>query len=234
MSLLSTLIEIDQSISKTLIPWNANARIIRGIMDLGADNNLFKGVVPASVIWYLWGLPNDRIKRHLQLIATFITAAIAIAVGRILANFMPFRVRPIGIPEIAGPYVKQSDFIEQWSAMPSDHATMFFALASCILLISKSAGVFLLLHAAVIVCASRVLLGLHFFSDVVVGGLIGIAIALALMPNLVRVIMYLRARYDFSLISKFRYPLLFLVTFQFATMFDDVRRFAEKLVHFLF
>lgn len=40
-------------------------------------------------------------------------------------------------------------FLDEWSSMPSDHALMFFAMAGCIVMISRPAGIGLFIHAAV-------------------------------------------------------------------------------------
>ncbi len=118
--------------------------------------------------------------------------------------------------------------------MPSDHAVLFFSLAGCVFLISRGWGVMLFLHAALYVCAARVLFGLHFTSDIVVGALVGTAIAFALMPPLTRLVLKWRMDRLAALRPEITYPLLFLATFQFATMFEAVRHIAERLVSFLF
>ena len=62
------------------------------------------------------------------------------------------------------------------SSFPSGHAAFFFAISFVVYLYNKKAGIVFLLLSSVIV-AARVLSGIHWFSDVVVGVLIGIAVA---------------------------------------------------------
>lgn len=234
MSVFSTLIGIDHSISRSAIAWTAENQVIRGIMWLGANNLLLKGGVPATVYWYLWFRDADQPIKRSQLIATLPITVIAICIGRALANLLPFRLRPIGSAEIVGENVEQNRFLEAWSAMPSDHAVMFFTLAGCFFLLSHSAGIFLFLHAAFFVCAARVFLGLHFPSDVVVGAVVGITIAFILMSPSTRFVERLRGKTFCDIPPKIGYALLFLATFQFATMFDSARDLANKLSRFFF
>lgn len=228
------LAEIDFSISRSAIQWAEQSRLIRGILSPFLGNALVKGAVPAAVFWYLWFRDDRQPAKHAPLVATLLTAVIAIAVGRLLANVMPFRPRPLATPEVMGEGVRASAFLDEWSSMPSDHAVMFFALAGCIFLISRREGIALFLHAALFVCASRVLFGLHFLSDVVAGAILGMVIAFALMPVLARLVQKQGERRDWNIRPQVEYPLLFLVTFQFATMFDGARDLVSRAARFLF
>lgn len=59
------------------------------------------------------------------------------------------------------------------ASFPSGHAAFFFALSFVIYLNNKKAGIVFLTLSSIIVIA-RVLSGIHWFSDVVVGAVIGI------------------------------------------------------------
>lgn len=62
------------------------------------------------------------------------------------------------------------------ASFPSGHAAFFFALSFVVYLNNKKAGIIFLILSSIIVIA-RVLSGIHWFSDVVVGALIGIVAA---------------------------------------------------------
>jgi undecaprenyl-diphosphatase len=64
-------------------------------------------------------------------------------------------------------------------SFPSDHAAVAATLAMIVFLHDKKSGM-LLLVLALIVALSRVLAGVHFVSDVVVGSVVGIGVALLL------------------------------------------------------
>lgn len=236
-AMLNTMMELDQAVSKSVIAWVARPDpgpfLLRGILGAGVENALVKGAVPAAVFWYLWFRPDHLPLKHARLVATLIVALAALVAGRILQTVLPFRQRPRASEEIMGANVEKSSFLEEWSALPSDHAVMFFALAGCIFLVSRLEGVALFLHAALLVCAARVAFGLHFLGDVVAGALIGTAMAFALMPATTRWVQRQRDAGRWRLPPQAGYPLLFLVTFQFATMFDGTRDLAERLARFL-
>jgi undecaprenyl-diphosphatase len=59
------------------------------------------------------------------------------------------------------------------ASFPSGHATFFFAVGTVLYMYNKKAGIVFLLGSALIVVA-RVLAGLHWPSDIVWGGLIGV------------------------------------------------------------
>jgi membrane-associated phospholipid phosphatase len=70
-------------------------------------------------------------------------------------------------------------------SFPSDHATGAFAIAVAVLLISWRVGLGFLLFAAAI-AVSRVIVGVHYPSDVLAGAAIGSACAIVVVLGLRR------------------------------------------------
>ncbi|OHA50679.1 MAG: hypothetical protein A3A97_02025 [Candidatus Terrybacteria bacterium RIFCSPLOWO2_01_FULL_40_23] len=66
------------------------------------------------------------------------------------------------------------------NSFPSGHAAFFFALIPVMLVFSKKAGLIFSV-IAIAMALSRVIAGVHWFSDVLVGGLIGLFIGHILM-----------------------------------------------------
>jgi undecaprenyl-diphosphatase len=161
-------------------------------------------------------------------ISTILISMVGILVGRLLAQTLPFSLRPIHTPEVivnipAAPS-GTIDVLEGWSSMPSDHAVMYFALATSVFLLSRWVGLFLFLHAAFIVSITRIFTGVHWPMDVVVGASIGTLVALALHRPMTRMI----TRFDVvGVVSRYpviAYPMLFFTLLQIGTMYESLRR----------
>lgn len=105
---------------------------------------------------------------------------IALGIAHVIAGAVD-RARPYAAhPGDAHLYVPASHD----PSFPSDHATAAFAIAMAIWLRNRAVGAFALALAALL-SLSRVAVGVHYPSDVVVGALIGSAAALLLwMPVL--------------------------------------------------
>lgn len=187
---------------------------------------VFKGIPLMMLVWGLWMVPHAHVaRRRAGLAATLVTAVLALAAGRVLSMSLPYRARPIHDPDLP---LRLADTIDHgtlngWSSMPSDHAVLFVALATGILLVDRRWGLVALAHAGVVIALPRVILGFHWPSDILVGGLIGAGLALAAVPLLRRLLLdsglldWLEARPGLS------YPLMFLVTHQLGTMFTSTR-----------
>ena len=63
------------------------------------------------------------------------------------------------------------------SSFPSDHAVLFFALATGILFASRRAGWFTMVYVSTIICLPRVFIGEHYATDILAGAAIGISMA---------------------------------------------------------
>ena len=112
---------------------------------------------------------------------------------RVLAAMVPFNVVRRGPPAEKVQYVEpvNSRFSELFQpgrySFPSGHAVLSAALAAMVALLAwqllrgwrRSFAVVVCAGFAVLVALSRVVLGVHFLTDVVAGVAVGIAVALA-------------------------------------------------------
>lgn len=216
------IINIDYEISKQLINYLKPYVLPSELIEKISNANEVKGLVSALMFWFLWFYQvKHKENSRSQLWAILAVTIFSIALGRALANFLPFRPRPRANFEVVGSEVAQNSFFEEWSSMPSDHAIMFFALSTGFFLISRKVGALAFLHAILIVCLPRLLLGLHYASDIIVGAAIGMLLSAILVPILSRMFF---DKFDESKYPNFiLYPFLFFMTYSFATMFNGVR-----------
>jgi len=192
-------------------------------------NNLFKGVPPMMLFWLLWFSPNGAVSRYREkLVATLTITVVAILLGRVTQNYLPFKDRPIYTPDLDYnlPLAVGGTPKPDWSSFPSDHAVLFFAIATCFWFVNKYAGMAAYLHAIAIATVPRVFLGYHWPSDILGGLVLGAVLAVLLMRPLTRAFVMVSETKVFDRYEYLLYPLLFLLTFQTATMFESARSFA--------
>lgn len=234
----SYLSALDIEISRKAVLFTEENAIVRGIASLVVNTFLLRGVVPMTVLWYVWFQPQPKQRERRQaLIATLVTSVLVILVARGLANFLPFRPRPLANPEVMGEASINDAFVSDWSSMPSDHAMLFCAIATGIYMVSRPAGLFLFFYAICVVSLSRILVGYHYLGDIVVGGVIGVVLALLLTKPLTGLVSRgwsaLARRESRIVRPEIGLALLFWVTFQFATMFDGARKIGGSAASFL-
>jgi undecaprenyl-diphosphatase len=199
-----------------------------------SGSHLAKGVPVMMLFWGLW-FADERLGRATRpkLLAVLATTLVAIGLGRLLAAVLPFRSRPLHTPWLESnlPAVLDPDTLDGWNSMPSDHAVLFFTLAVGFWLVSRWAGLAVLLHTLLVVSLPRIYLGLHFPSDILVGGILGAIIALAMVPRIARFLEQ-RALVDRLVEHGYIwYPVMFLITYESATLFVGTRNAGRTLVH---
>jgi membrane-associated phospholipid phosphatase len=134
--------------------------------------------VIASAWWVKWPLFAvaggccDAFKRRLPTAALAVSLAAGIAEGlTALLKHITERARP----PLADPSIEALVSLPESTSFPSGHAASAFAAATVVGLLYPRLRA-PLLALAVMVALSRVYLGVHFWSDIVVGSLLGAAI----------------------------------------------------------
>src|ERR1700722_19696343 len=118
-----------------------------------SSNLLFKGGLAMAVIWWLWFSSQDaeKEKRIRTCLLVCLAATMAsLAFARAVAANFPFRLRPMYQTEWfqrpIGLTAEDETGLERGSSFPSDHAALFFGLATGIFLVSRRLGLIAFLY----------------------------------------------------------------------------------------
>jgi undecaprenyl-diphosphatase len=199
-----------------------------------SNSNLFKGLPIMGLIWFFWFRDaNGQAGNRRLIIATLIGSLVSLLIARAVNNIAPHRFRPLVEPALD--YQRYINLgVPEWvvseSSFPSDHATLFFALATGLFLISRKTGLLVYLYVLLVIALPRVYLGLHYPTDIAAGAILGIGGVAFTTRRRVSKLYDARCA---SLLNK--YPAafqvaLFLISMEIALLFDDVR----ELVHGVF
>jgi undecaprenyl-diphosphatase len=189
-----------------------------------SSNHLLKGGIVVALIWWVWFREVNIEKREL-IVAGIIASLLAVVLARVLAHILVFRERPIYNTDLhlQHPYTFDEGSLIGWSSFPSDHAVVFFALATSIWFVSRGAGAFALCYTTLVVCLTRIYLGIHYPTDIIAGVILGIGVACFAKVPAIRMQLSRPAMQWLEKSPGSFYACFFLLTFQIATIFDPAR-----------
>lgn len=199
-----------------------------------SDNHLLKGGVLVIIIWYIWfSAAGDSYLKRTRIISALVGSFISIFVARILPHVLTYRARPILNPEnhFVDAYGLNRGTFDNLSSFPSDHCTLFFALATGICYSSRRWGVISFLYVLAFIAFPRVYLGLHYLTDILCGAAIGIPIVVILETNTLRNNLSARILNLATSAPGIFYSLFFFITFEIGEMFTSVRSIASFILH---
>jgi membrane-associated phospholipid phosphatase len=185
-------------------------------------------------LWLLWFSKGPKSRR--AVVEAFLGMFAALAVSRLIQDLSPIRPRPLhsGDPNFIIPLGQDVQAIADWSSFPSDHAAAVFALSTAIWRVSRPLGTACYAWSVFIVCLPRLYAGYHYATDILGGAIVGVIASLIIArlslveATLVSWTIRLEERYTAPF-----YVAFFVLSYQFATMFDDVRKIARGLYQLL-
>lgn len=157
---------LDQNISKKIYDATHKSPVFTSLATFGATYMIV--IVVASAFWFAWNIPNDE--RH-SVFPLFVMILLAWGITLAL-QFLIRRKRPFECLL----YESKVKLFCKTPSFPSAHATIAFVIAG--LMLHYAFAFFpLFLFSALWISLSRVAVGVHFVSDIVVGACIGLLVA---------------------------------------------------------
>ncbi|WP_219834879.1 phosphatase PAP2 family protein [Paenibacillus sp. R14(2021)] len=202
------------------------------IIHMIADNDEFKGLLFMTIFWSLWFHNSKQSSNRITLLGMLTGSFFALLISRTITEVIVNRPRPMieSTLNFRIPSGLTLDLLPKMSSFPSDHAVMFFGMALGFLFVSRRVGVFAFSYTALFIAFPRVYMGYHYPTDIAAGMLIGLVVVFLFTKQPI-------IRYMIEQLIEFgqarpmlMYPFLFLLTFEFATMFDNIRHFASGLL----
>ena len=216
--------------------WSGSWTLDR-IVGYEEGNNFFKGGLLLIAYWWFWfaGAGEQRDAARRTIVAVFLGAFAALVLNRAFATALPFRIRPMFADGIGyrPPSIDLRMNFEDWSSFPSDTATYFIALAFGLFLLSRRIGAAFLAYVAGWIELPRIYLGIHYPSDIIAGaalGIAGVGLAVAVREGvlgrlLTRPALAAEQRHPAAF-----YAAAFALSYEMATIFDDVRNLVRGAV----
>jgi undecaprenyl-diphosphatase len=190
------------------------------------------------VVFLMWLVLFDRnrpgqLREGFELLlGSAFFSVLATLIARVLALSLPFRARPAATAALHVQF-RPVGVVMNWSSFPSDHATLFFALAAGLLMVSRRVGWLAVAWVALIICFPLVYTGAHWPTDVLAGAALGASLVqLSRIPAIREFVRRSTTKWHRDHPGLF-FAVLFLFSYGTVTLFDDVRHILKFVLHFV-
>lgn len=206
--------------------------LIDRTIDLISETFILNGVLFVALLWFIW-FRDKRDESRIRLLMGGVASVLAGLLSRLLQISLAFHYRPLlnADLKLTSPIGVEWGTVNDWNCFPSDHAAVFFGLATLIWMNDRHLGVFALFWAA-IVSTIRVYLGFHYPTDILGGEALGIFMVILFqrfpLPTLVSRLLDWERNASPSF-----YAVAFIASYQAGTLFNDVRNIGHLLVQLL-
>lgn len=193
------------------------------------DQEVLQGGIFFAFLWWLWfRSPDESFDDRVGVIRIVIAIFVADLVARAMSRYLPFRLRPINdaLLPFVPPYGEWPSALANWSSFPSDHAIIFYALATAIWARQRWIGALAFIWITAFCAFTRIYTGMHYPGDILVGAIVGMLVMR--LFDACPVPQWLMRLIRRGLAWGTRHPGLFYAmaavgSFEFMSMCDDVR-----------
>jgi undecaprenyl-diphosphatase len=215
--------EVDRYVSLLVTESASQNAVINHAIHIASEATVLTGGLLIALVWGCWFSDNTKAARE-RLLLGFGAVLITAVLSRVLQVSLPVRLRPMH--DLASGFMPLPGIdpllASHWGSFPSDHAALLFALVTVIWQRSRWLGLLALVSALYCVLP-RIYVGLHYFSDVTAGALLGVALVFLFERFGPRTWAHRGVGWEQRLPGMF-YGVAFLVSLEVATLFEDIRQ----------
>jgi membrane-associated phospholipid phosphatase len=224
--------DFDLSSTRFLNHFAGKSSLLDQTIQLLSDTFILHGILFVTLLWFVW-FKDKREESRARFLMGSIGTALTGPLSRLLQIALSVHSRPLFNPELklTIPVRINPDTWSHANSLPSDHAALFFALATLIWTRSRPLGIFAFCWAAITI-STRIYLGVHYLSDILTGAALGILMVVLSQLIPPPAIIYRLLDWERYAPSSF-YAISFIASYQVGTLFNDLRSIGSVISHLL-